>query len=954
MSRDAFISYARNPDEDFAPALHGGLQTLGKPWNKRRALDVFLDKAGLEASASLGDSLQRDLEGARYLVVLASTGLAGSHWCGEEIKHWLATTGSPDRLLLGLTDGEIGWNNETGDFDWNLTTALPQESMSGVFDNEPLWVDFRDVKQTDAGALDIRAHKGFEDLVATIGAPIHGLSKDELVGKDLKEFKKSQSLRRIAIISLTILTLVAAGLAIYARQQQNEAVAQRDEADRQRGVAEEQRGVAEEQRELALANEQTARANEAKAQREAREASSRELAAAASALLTEDPELGLMLALQSIAITADADGYVLYASQQALHDSVAASGVRQRFGTFAPWTVEEGYSYAGAVDFDPTGQFLAASLADGDIALFERLGDSAFQQVLQTDTGDTVTRIRPSAESSIVATQNEGVWDYETGEQLIEWADQAAVADDGSVIAVGLDGQIIELGPDGTSRPAPRHELDESRGDQGRVTDIAISPDQRRVAITDHLGRYFIWTRGQTRFSLAGEQRFEPCLAIVWLNNAEIAQGCGSGAIDIIDVDQGGEEIAVLTGHTAGIHRLDATSDGRWLVSGSADWTARVWDIEVLREVRQFAGHEAMVTDVATTPRGDLVATVAQDGTVVIWERETGELSWKLSEQTWLMDHTISFSSSGAVVTPAYDPISIGLAGAAIAAIEDPDVSTSQAMGDKIVLGDWFGEVWLAGDQPGAGEPPRHDNFVRDLATSGHHVVSVSSDSVWLWDTAGGGTQQLSTFDNEWTAADITADGTRVAMGGWFSVVQVLDTTDPDAPRVLFDQRIAEVTDIALHPTEPLLAVALADGAVQLWDYELGDEFTPRLAGHRDWVLSVAFSPDGTQLVTGGRDQTVRVWDVASREALLVFQSHDSAVTAVAYSEDGTLIASAGVNGRLLLHHVDIGELVELASTRFTRQFTDQECDLYFSDTCPTVAAPTVAGLPVVEELPED
>ena len=51
-----------------------------------------------------------------------------------------------------------------------------------------------------------------------------------------------------AIISLTILTLVAAGLAIYARQQQNEAVAQRDEADRQRGVAEEQRGVAEERR----------------------------------------------------------------------------------------------------------------------------------------------------------------------------------------------------------------------------------------------------------------------------------------------------------------------------------------------------------------------------------------------------------------------------------------------------------------------------------------------------------------------------------------------------------------------------------------------------------------------------------------------------------------------------------------------------------------------------------
>jgi hypothetical protein len=58
---DAFISYAHHADEAFAPALQRGLQHLAKPWNSRRAMDVFLDETSLAASSGLEPSIWRAL-----------------------------------------------------------------------------------------------------------------------------------------------------------------------------------------------------------------------------------------------------------------------------------------------------------------------------------------------------------------------------------------------------------------------------------------------------------------------------------------------------------------------------------------------------------------------------------------------------------------------------------------------------------------------------------------------------------------------------------------------------------------------------------------------------------------------------------------------------------------------------------------------------------------------------
>jgi WD40 repeat protein len=64
------------------------------------------------------------------------------------------------------------------------------------------------------------------------------------------------------------------------------------------------------------------------------------------------------------------------------------------------------------------------------------------------------------------------------------------------------------------------------------------------------------------------------------------------------------------------------------------------------------------------------------------------------------------------------------------------------------------------------------------------------------------------------------------------------------------------------------------------------------LTGHTDWVLSVAFSPDGRLLASGSDDETIKLWEVASGSLVRTLTGHTHWVRSVAFSPDGRLLAS--------------------------------------------------------------
>ncbi len=130
---DAFISYSHARDKKIAAALQSVVQTLGKPWYKRRGLRLFRDDTSLSATPHLWPSIELALSQSRFLILLASPDAAQSPWVEKEIAYWLANK-SAETLLIAVTDGTLAWDAGKGDFHWSDTHAaacLSQRKIRG-------------------------------------------------------------------------------------------------------------------------------------------------------------------------------------------------------------------------------------------------------------------------------------------------------------------------------------------------------------------------------------------------------------------------------------------------------------------------------------------------------------------------------------------------------------------------------------------------------------------------------------------------------------------------------------------------------------------------------------------------------------------------------------------------------------------------------------------------------
>ena len=138
---NAFISYSQAADGKLAPALQEALHRFAKPWYSLRAVHVFRDTTNLSVNPHLWSSIQLALQNSEYLLLMASRTAAHSRWVPKELESFLEFS-TPDKIILIQTDGELVWDEPTGNFDWTKTTALP-ELQQKIFPEEPLWIDLR-------------------------------------------------------------------------------------------------------------------------------------------------------------------------------------------------------------------------------------------------------------------------------------------------------------------------------------------------------------------------------------------------------------------------------------------------------------------------------------------------------------------------------------------------------------------------------------------------------------------------------------------------------------------------------------------------------------------------------------------------------------------------------------------------------------------------------------------
>jgi WD40 repeat protein len=899
---DVFLSYSHAADGRLAPALQRSLRDLAKPWYRRRALRVFRDQTSLSATPALWATIERALASSRFFLLLASPTAAASPWVNDEVTWWLAHR-SRDSLLIALTDGTIAWDARRRECDQERTTALPPVLVAGPND-EPLWVDLRWARTEEH--LSLRT-PGFADAVATLAAPLRDLPKDELIGEDVRQHRRTMRVARGAVAILVLLTMTASGLGLLARQQRDQARSQ------------------------------------------ARLATARYLSAAAISHATERFDLALLLAIEARR-TVD-----LPAARDALF-----AEVQRTIGL----SIMHCGGFVTSLAFRPDGAAIASSCG-GSLHIWStktarqlsQPGQSEVQNLAYSGTsadrlvtiGEAVQLRSGSHPERLIASKElaglVGVGRY---------PQSVAISSDGARMAIGFkDGSLYYYAP---SAARYAHLL---RDGTTAVTAVLFSPDGSQLISVAKDGTVTIrdtTTRTVIRRVSTGNGGEA---AAVSPDGSQLAVGTDSGVqlwststweqvrpavqtgtfVRSLSFQPGGQLLAFslsrrtivwdvhanrkafeFDGPSEDITALAFSPDGKSLATGSIDGSVQLWKNFAERSFGSSLRSSSPVVAIALAPSGGTVAAVGTDGVVKVWDLRHGRLvrSWQAMR---------AHSAETAAFSPDNRSLAVGGLGDGVSIW---DVRTGRRLAH---LDGHVTVARLAYNPQGT-----------LLATTAPY-----DDRVTLWNTRDRQKAGRLAIDTPFGVA-FSPDGKRLAVTGiHLSLWNV-------ASRSLVASAPLGVTgglDVAFSPGNTVLAVAdNASATVRLFATGnlVGDHPGARLkplgtVDIADKVESLAFSLDGRSLATATLDGSVSLWDPASRNRIAFIRAHsDGRAIGVAFTPDGRTLISGGADATVLMSPIDLRTLTARACATANRNLTREEWSQYVGPVRPYEATCNRSG----------
>jgi len=447
------------------------------------------------------------------------------------------------------------------------------------------------------------------------------------------------------------------------------------------------------------------------------------------------------------------------------------------------------------------------------------------------------------------------------------------------------------------------------------VWSIAYSPDGSRLATTSGDDTVTIWdaVTGKELFSfsappLAGLIRFSP-------DGTHLAISHGDNTVRIWDATTG-KEVLKFSGHTDFIQYFTFSNDGTRLATGSGDTTAKVWDVATGKELLTLSGHTDIVGSVSFNPDGTRLVTGSWDTTAKVWDLATSKEVLTLAGHTLPADVLYSPDGTRIVTHSADVPAKVwdaetgqelltlsgkGLYGAVAFSPDGTRLFKANQDGTVIVWDFTTGEELLT--------YPAHLSTLNDVAMhpDGIHIAITSQDgTIKVLDFSPQGSREwltLTGLTGRSPRVIYSPDGTRLATSGPNNTA-IIWGAETGKELVALTGHTDTVVGIAFSPDGSRLATSSRDNTARIWDADSGKELLMlSKSGHGDGIIGgthrgitdTVFSPDGKWLATAGTDGTAIIWDAKTGQTLLTV-SNPLGIYRVAFSPDGTHLLTSGGN----------------------------------------------------------
>ena len=405
----------------------------------------------------------------------------------------------------------------------------------------------------------------------------------------------------------------------------------------------------------------------------------------------------------------------------------------------------------------------------------------------------------------------------------------------------------------------------------------------------------------------------------------------------------------VYTGHYDTVQSIKWSSDSRFFLSSGKDLTARIWSLDPEEGFipTTLAGHREAVCGAWFSKDQETIYTVSKDGAVFEWaymthpnapepesdNEEEAEavmvgLQWRINKRHYFMQNNAKVNCVG--YHPESNLLVAGFSNGVFGLYEMPEfnmihtLSISQNDIDFVTInktGEWlaFGAsklgqllVWEWQSESYILKQQGHFDSMNSLVYSpdGQKIITTADDGkIKVWDVNTGFC--IVTFTEHTsgvTACEFSKRGNVLFTSSLDGSIRAWDLIRYRNFRTFTAPTRLSFSCLAVDPSgEVVCAGSLDSFDIHIWSVQTG-QLLDQLSGHEGPVSSLAFAPNGGNVVSGSWDHTVRIWSIFNRTQTSEPLQLQADVLDVAFRPDSLQIAVSTLDGQLTFWSVSEAE----------------------------------------------